>query len=429
MYSLGQKIKHLRLQKRMTQIELAKQLCTPSMISQIESDRARPSYKILYGLADRLEVPLEHLLTDVDLNQEFISTYKMAKAMVSAQDYTAAIPFLERLKDTTQAQIPETDILFDLAECYIHTHRHADADNILSHILEMAFLKNDSHLSARVYSSLGRLELNNKRYQLAAYHWHKAYDESNKMEEPDIYLQARILYDLGTAYFKSGKLHDALDYYGRSSALYDKMDSLQEMGNVYLNLGISYHKLNDLEKAAEYSEKAVHIYESLNNIVMTVKLQATCAVLYGQSGREAEAISMLQGAVTNLLTLGKQEEAGMTSVELATLLLQQNDLHAAEEACYQARKLLPELHIYQARVHRLYGRIAVQNGHREEAIRRFQKSADRFKHTDELGEWGDTMSELAELYKNEGDLKTAVGVMQEIRGYTRQAMLKRGIAL
>ncbi|ARU60071.1 hypothetical protein CBW65_02565 [Tumebacillus avium] len=429
MYSLGQKIKHLRLQKRMTQIELAKQLCTPSMISQIESDRARPSYKILYGIADRLEVPLEHLLTDVDLNQEFLSTYKMARAMVSAQDYTAAIPFLEQLQSASQAQIPETDILFDLAECYIHTKRYTDADSILSRVLETAFLKSDTHLSARVYRSLGRLELNRKRYQLAAFHWHKAYDESDKMEEPDIYLQAGILYDLGDAYFKSGKLHDALGYYGRSSALYDKMDSLQEMGNVYLNLGISYHKLNDLDKAAEYSEKAVHIYESLNNIVMTVKLQATCAVLYGQTGREGEAITMLQGAITNLLTLGKQEEAGMASVELATLLLQQNDLPEAEEACYQARKLLPELHIYQARVHRLYGRIAVQKGQRDEAIRRFQKSADRFKHTDELGEWGDTMSELAEVYKNEGDLKTAVGVMQEIRGYTRQAMLKRGIAL
>ncbi|ASS74250.1 hypothetical protein CIG75_04130 [Tumebacillus algifaecis] len=429
MYSLGQKIKQMRLQKRMTQIDLAKKLCTPSMISQIESDRARPSYKILHGIADKLNVPLDRLLTDVDLNQEFISTYKLAKAMVSGQEYSSAIPYLEQLLSTSQSQISETDIMLELAECYIHTKRYEEADTLLSSVLEIAFLRQDNHLTACVYKSLGKLELGRKRYQLAAFHWHKAYDESEKMEEPDIYFQASILYDLGDAYFKSGKLTDALDYYGRSSALYDKMDSLQEMGNVYLNLGISYRKLNDLDKASEYSEKAIHIFEGLNNIVMTVRLQVTCAVLYGQTGREVEAISMLQRAIDNLLTLGKKEEAGMASVELAGLLLGQDDLTSAEEACYQARKLLPELHFYQARVHRLYGRIAVQRGHREEAIRRFQKSADRFKHTDELGEWGDTMSELADLYKNEGDLKTAVGVMQEIRGYTRQVMLKRGIAL
>ncbi|ARU63689.1 hypothetical protein CBW65_23695 [Tumebacillus avium] len=71
--SLGQRIRELRLRKGMTQIELAKGICTPSMISQIESDRARPSYKMLVGLANRLEVPMEHLLKEVDLEMEYTS--------------------------------------------------------------------------------------------------------------------------------------------------------------------------------------------------------------------------------------------------------------------------------------------------------------------------------------------------------------------
>ena len=59
--SLGQRIRQIRMGKGITQIELSKGICTPSMISQIESDRARPSYKILFSIADKLDVPLENV--------------------------------------------------------------------------------------------------------------------------------------------------------------------------------------------------------------------------------------------------------------------------------------------------------------------------------------------------------------------------------
>ena len=96
-FSLGQRIRELRLRKGLTQIDLAAGLCTPSMISQIESDRARPSYKMLFAISERLDVPLERLLVDVELNLEVVSTYKMARAMVLAKEYQAAMPLLEEL--------------------------------------------------------------------------------------------------------------------------------------------------------------------------------------------------------------------------------------------------------------------------------------------------------------------------------------------
>lgn len=114
-FSLGQRIRELRLRKGFTQIDLAKDLCTPSMISQIESDRARPSYKMLFAIAERLNVPLEQLLLDVDLNMEYISTYKMARAMVRAKEYASAIPLLREVMETPRAQISTMDLLFEWA--------------------------------------------------------------------------------------------------------------------------------------------------------------------------------------------------------------------------------------------------------------------------------------------------------------------------
>ena len=103
--SLGQKIRELRILKGLTQSDLGAGMVTPSMISQIEADKARPSYTMLFALSERLDVPLEKLLVDVDLNLEYVSTYKMARAMVAGKEYASAIPLLKEVYHTPRTHI------------------------------------------------------------------------------------------------------------------------------------------------------------------------------------------------------------------------------------------------------------------------------------------------------------------------------------
>ncbi len=56
----GERLQKSRLSRGMTLIELAKGLCTPSFLSQIENGRVRPSHNILSALASRLSVPMDH---------------------------------------------------------------------------------------------------------------------------------------------------------------------------------------------------------------------------------------------------------------------------------------------------------------------------------------------------------------------------------
>lgn len=68
--SLGTKIRELRLANGMTQSELGAGLVTPSMISQIESDKANPSYSVLEAIAVKLKTPLEYFLADIQTQLE-----------------------------------------------------------------------------------------------------------------------------------------------------------------------------------------------------------------------------------------------------------------------------------------------------------------------------------------------------------------------
>lgn len=183
MFSLGQRIRELRLKKGLTQIDLAKGLCTPSMVSQIESDRARPSYKMLFGIAERLDVPLEKLLVDVDLNLEYVSTYKMARAMVKSQQFASAIPLLREILEAPRAQISTMDILFELGVCLVNTDDLTEAETVFAQVQELAILRQDHQLLANVWKELGEIEFQRTRFQLAAHHWQKALESAEKMDE------------------------------------------------------------------------------------------------------------------------------------------------------------------------------------------------------------------------------------------------------
>lgn len=429
MFSLGQRIRELRMKKGLTQIDLAKGLCTPSMISQIESDRARPSYKILFAIGERLDVALEKLLADVDLNLEYVSTYKMARAMVAAKEYASAIPLLKELLGIPRGTIPTFDIMFELAECYLHTNQLEEAEKQLAEVQELATLRQDYQMLALVYKSYGLIEFNRKNYQLASYQWQKALEEVEKMVDVDVYLQASILFNLGLVHSKSGQIFEALEFYSHASTIYEGLDSLYDIGTAYMGIGMSYKRLNELDKAAEYSEQARAIFRGLDNVVMAVKLQVTCAVLYGETGREEEAVSLLENSIAKFRELAMREDEGMAYVELAKVRLKLEDVTVAEEACQRARLLLPELHLYQAFLNRVLGGIALTRGHREEAIRRYQMAAEIFKRMGETGEWDAMQYEVARLYVEEQDFTRAYSIMEDIRHYSRQTLEERGIVL
>ena len=64
--TLGQKIKKLRTERKMTQAVLSDDLITRNMLSQIENDVALPSLPTLIELARRLGVSPGHLLAETD---------------------------------------------------------------------------------------------------------------------------------------------------------------------------------------------------------------------------------------------------------------------------------------------------------------------------------------------------------------------------
>ncbi len=67
---VGQKIKQIRLEKEMTQVELVAKMeitTDPNNISRLEAGRTNPTLFTLYRISEALEVPLTEL---VNINTE-----------------------------------------------------------------------------------------------------------------------------------------------------------------------------------------------------------------------------------------------------------------------------------------------------------------------------------------------------------------------
>ena len=138
---------------------------------------------------------------------------------------------------------------------------------------------------------------------------------------------------------------------------------------------------------------------------------------------------LLEQAIEKFHDLGKREDIGVALVELAKVCLQLGDMDRAEEACVTARATLPELHVYQAWVHRVLGRIANERGQDDAAIRHFEKAADCFKTMEEFGEWEATMFDLSHLHQEQQNSDRAFRVLESLRNFTQKVLVERGIVL
>ena len=112
--TLGQKIKSIRLQKKITQSELARDQITRNMLSAIENDKAQPSLTTLKYIAKCLNVPQEYLLSDNDdlsfyLKKEKIDSIRFA---YTTQKYKYCIKLIQ--------EIPTLDdeLYYLLSLCY-----------------------------------------------------------------------------------------------------------------------------------------------------------------------------------------------------------------------------------------------------------------------------------------------------------------------
>lgn len=424
--TMGEKIRALRLRKGLNQTNLAKGIVTASMISQIESDRAKPSHGVLTQLADRLGCSVEDLIGNTTLNFKTASQYNMAKAMIIKREFSSALRLLEDLSEHHQSKIEPFEVAYLQANCYIHLRMLDEASSKLEYLSNQAELRANKQNYAKVEYLLGMVEMKRMCYPLAEYHFKNVLHALNVAKIGDEWMRSSALMELAKAQLELGKLTAALQTYQQACSLFESRKDLESLGNLYLEMAQNCLDANQIEESAEYAQRAVICVEAVNNSYSKLLMELRIAVVQASTGNRSSAEQILQNVAEQLSMIKKTEDAGIAYAELAKLHLEAQKFDLAEEVAQTAKTLLPPNHAHCALTLRVLAKVSQARKQPDYASKLFRQAADCYRLVGCVKEFESTMQELSDHYAQLDDVRMAYNVISDMLSFNLQG---RGIVL
>jgi len=427
--TLGQKIKELRIQKGLTQSDLGAGMVTPSMISQIEADKANPSHKLLQAIAEKLETPIEYFLTDMQMQIEQIATYKVARALMEAEDFEGAVPILQELMEDSIPQLHSAEIQFDLAECLMQMNKLDDSLDGFDKVLSSATTRKDVYMQIMALKQLGYVEERRHNYPLAIYHWQKALDLLEKVDERDPFLAAEILRQLGQVYGYLGEKNDALQAYERAHQYLEHTANFKKIADLYREMGTTFKNMGEFDRASEYAQHAISLYRGLKNIRLAIEVKENYGITKGEDGNTDEALRTLEACLAEYKEYGYTEKVAHTHGEMARIHQTNEKYEEAARHCEEALRLLSDEALERGYVYRTYSTIRKEEKDFKAAVSYMELSVGIFEKADLPREIAKSYSMLGDIYKEQGDLQKAIHSLEQMKRAMESNLKERGIVL
>ncbi|TCP59121.1 tetratricopeptide repeat protein [Tumebacillus sp. BK434] len=427
MHSLGQRIREKRMKKGLTQIELASGICTPSLISQIESDRARPSYKTLLALTTRLDVPLEHLLKEVNLDLEYSSKYKMTMGLVRAKEFETAIPLLNDLLEIQQQRVPKEELLLELSQCHIEMGNALESECVLNQLYQICNSERNGHLLAEVLLQLGKVAALKNEYPIALFHTSRAWDELQKFEENDVDIQAKILMQLASLNERVGKAAEAVTYYEKALLL--NQCNGEDRGKAFLRLAQVYDRQKKYEHAEEYAMKATVLLEEQVNEEQKREMHHRLIMLQREKNAWKMSVQKLLNIAEGYEQIDDKSKAGEVFADIALICAENGEFEESWAYAEKARMSLSETSPTMGQVHRVLSVVYFHRDDEEKGKRHLDNAAKIYERHGKFTELEEVTFRMCRYLGDKGEHREAFERMGRFHQFMREQLEQRGIVL
>ncbi len=356
--TLGQRIRRLRLEKGMTQSELADGFVTTSMISQVESGKNTPSVELIQHIAKKLQIPLHDLIRNEVEQMENAWKHQLAKVYLLTKQASEAELLLEgllRLKDLSQSH--QIELTVDLAESYYLQKKFEDALKILLPLVEEleSITFDDARMLASIYNTTGNIYYKKQSYSNSSYYYRRAYDLTLRFPLFD-HLAAKIAYNTGITFQLQGYNQEAEHYLQKAFEYFSRKENLYEIAATMMAQGITYKNMQMYHLASESLSTAYGLFQAIDLKTESYYVKLTKASTITVNENPDLAIEELQDCIHSFqedrkvadivyaysklagvqLHAGKLDEA-LQNLDHASKLIKNNDLSQTLESgeCYQ----------------------------------------------------------------------------------------------
>ena len=406
--SLGDRVRELRLQRGLTQEELAGARFTKEYLSQIERGVSRPTRTTIFWLAARLGADPTFLETGVGGELELV---ELAEAALEQQDYAAVCEALAGASFPVALQ-PRALLAESWARMYL-----GELDEALELLQRAAELATDAAALAEVVYRMGCCEYKRSEVdaaellftealalaeqggapdRLRAYvyewrsrcyrrrrDWPAAGEDVERALElaesaGDRVTQAHATFQASLLAERKGELASARRLAQQAREIYAETGDRQNAGRLLNNVGAYEHLLGNSERAEKFLQESFATALDLGNDADAAQAVSSLARVQLDSGRfeQAErnarhAIQLLGDRVDYL------DELGSTQIVLGRALLELGRADEAETCFAQAEESFSRLASasHTAAAWTAQGDLALRRGDEPEARERFRKAA------------------------------------------------------
>lgn len=414
--TIGRRVQQLRVERGLTQRQLAEPAYTPAYISTLEAGRVRPSDDALRHVADRLGVGFEelatgrpaHLATDLRLRLTGVQRTLATGATEAAAEGFAAVLAEAEAHGLVDEQAAA---LLGLGDCGIDTGELTEARQYFERA-EQLLAAADAPLPARVPALRGRAVSHYLAGELryAVYLLESTLDELNRggLHDPDalLLLYAGVIgpyMDMGA----HARAAQAAEY---ALALAPQAADPALVARMHRSVARTLLAEGRIAEADASLAKAAELYRQLQIRTELAHCHWMRGYVYAQNGDLERAEAELREARAMLTAKRAALYTSQVAVELADVLHRRG---RSDEAAALLHEVLSDLSpergaLHSAAAHRLLGIIAEDARDTETAEEHYVRALSLLERAGAAGDLADLCRLLGDLLRRTGRVEAAL---------------------
>lgn len=426
---LGQRLRQARLQRNMTQSEVAQGQFSVSYISAVERGQIRPSLSALERLAERLQVSLATLMGDDEMtispslatqrvddtaeHSEVEAKFREAQILSRQGKAQEALTVLNRVGGSLTPR-EQAILRWHRAYCFIELGRPDDAQREITEALPHAERANDAELIERLRLELGNVYSLQHKHHLALEEYNTVLEAINHNVVRDPTFKLNVLYNLGNQHWHLGQHAEAVEYLGRAAAMADDVLNPERLAGIYYALSTALSSQGDARRARLYATRSLQAYEEAGNLRLAAQVYNRLGRAYAQSNQIEEALLYLQRA--RQMADQQQDPRGKAEAQrsLASIYLHQNALNEARSAVEEAVTLSEALGdpVQQGESLLVQARLFDAEGQTREAEQSFDLAVTLLETTQSTQHLADALAQFSSFLENHGQSARALEMLK-----------------
>ncbi|MGP4010610.1 tetratricopeptide repeat protein [Streptomyces sp. 4N124] len=411
---IGRRVQQLRVERGLTQRQLAEPAYTPAYVSTLEAGRVRPSDDALRHLAERLGVAFDELASGRSARLVTELRLKLTGAqrtLATGEAEAAAHGFRAVLDEAEPHGLREEQAaaLLGLGECGTQTGELVEARKCFERAEETLA---DAPLPARVPAIRGRAVAHYLAGELryAVYLLESTLDELNRggLHDPDALL---LLYASAIGpYMDMGAHARAAQAAEFALALAPRAGDPALVARMHRSVARTLLAEGRLAEADASLAKAAELYRQLQIRTELANCHWMRGYVCAQNGELERAEDELRAALDMLSAKRAALYSSQVAVELADVLHRRGK---SEEAAALLNGVLGDLSsergaVHAAAAHRLLGIIAEDTGDTDDAEEHYVRALSLLERAGAAGDLADLCRLLGDLLRRTGRVEAAL---------------------